>query len=75
MFTYFNIDAEKARQSYKRLKGGQVRIVHRHLLNAVDRYMTARRIDDDRTNVLALRQLSAVYALLDVKRELQAEGY
>lgn len=75
MFTYYNIDAEKARQSYKRLKGAQVRIVHRHLLNAVDRYMTARRIDSDEVNVLALRQLSAVYALLDVKRELQAEGY
>jgi hypothetical protein len=75
MTTYYNIDAEKARQSYKRLKGAQVRIVHRHLLAAVDRYMIARRIDDDCTNVLALRQLSAVYALNAVKRELQAEGY
>jgi hypothetical protein len=37
--------------------------------------MIARRIDDDCTNVLALRQLSAVYALNAVKRELQAEGY
>jgi hypothetical protein len=74
---YYNIDAEKARQSYKRLKGRQVRIVHRHLLKAVDRYMTACLIDDDDdgVNVLALRQLSAIYALLAVKRELQAEGY
>jgi len=75
VFTYYNIDAEKARQSYKRLKGGQVRIVHRHLLKAVDRYMTACLIDDDGVNVLALRQLSAIYALVAVKRELQAAGY
>ena len=54
-----------------------MRIVHRHLLKAVDRYMTACLIDDDDdgVNVLALRQLSAIYALLAVKRELQAEGY
>lgn len=72
---YRNIDADKAHRSFKRLKGRQVRIVHRHLLATVDQYMSARRADDGSVNVLALRQLSAVWALVALKRELQAEGY
>jgi hypothetical protein len=53
-----------------------VRIVQRHLLDAVDRVMTARAFFDhcgDKT--LLLRSLSEVYALNAVKRELRAEGY
>jgi hypothetical protein len=76
MTAYRNIDADKAHKSFKRLKGRQVRIVHRHLLAAVDRVMTARAFFDhcgDKT--LLLRSLSEVYALNAVKRELRAEGY
>lgn len=72
---YRNIDADKARRSFKRLNGRQVRILQRHLLVTVDQYMSARRADDGSVNVLALRQLSAVWALVALKRELQAEGY
>lgn len=72
---YRNIDADKARRSFKRLNGRQVRILQRHLLATVDKYMSARRADDGSVNVLALRQLSAVWALVALKRELQAEGY
>jgi len=72
---YRNIDADKARHSFKRLKGRQVRILQRHLLEAVDQYMTARSLNDGSVNVLALRRMTAVYALVALKRELQAEGY
>jgi len=73
--SYYNIDADKAHRSFKRLKGGQVRILQRHLLRAVDLYMSSRHLNDGSVNVLALRQMSAVYALVALKRELQAEGY
>jgi hypothetical protein len=52
-----------------------VRILQRHLLEAVDQYMTARSLNDGSVNVLALRRMTAVYALVALKRELQAEGY
>ncbi len=77
--SYRNIDAEKAHRSFKRLKSRQVRIVHRHLLQAVDTLMTARAFwaahGDGGVDVFFLRQMSAVYTLVALKRELQAEGY
>jgi hypothetical protein len=75
MTAYHRIDADKAHHSFKRLKSRQVRILHRHLLQAVDLYMSARLLSDGGVNVLALRQMSKVYALVALKRELQAEGY
>ena len=76
MTTYRNIDADKARRSFTRLKGRQVRVVQRHLLAAVDRVMTARAFfDHSGDKTLLLRSLSEVYALNAVKRELQSEGY
>ena len=73
---YINIDSKKAGRSYKCCKdhpqGRALGVVQKQLLTAVDRYMTARRIDGDETNVLALRQLSVIYALVATKRALQA---
>ena len=73
---YTNIDTKKAGRSYKCCKdhpqGRALGIVQRQLLDAVERYMTARRVHSEGANVLALRQLSAIYALVATKRALQA---
>jgi hypothetical protein len=79
MTAYHRIDADKAHHSFKRLKSRQVRIVHSHLLKAVDCLMVYRaahaQYGDDGVDILSLRQMSAVWALVALKRELQAEGY
>lgn len=73
---YRNIDSKKAGLSYKccvdHPQGRALGIVQRQLLDAVDTYMTARRFDGKVANVLALRHLSAIYALVATKRALQA---
>ncbi len=72
---YRNIDSKKAGRSYKccidHPQGRALGIVQKQLLAAVDNYVTARRFGGDGVNILALRKLSTVYALVAVKRDLQ----
>ncbi len=73
---YNNIDIKKAGRSFKCCKyhpqGRALGIIQKQLLEVVDDYMTARRVRGEGANVLALRHLSAIYALVATKRALQA---
>jgi len=72
---YSDIDSKKAGRSYKccidHPQGRALGIVQKRLLTAVDHYMTARRVPGEGARVLALRYLSAIHALVAVKRDLQ----
>ena len=75
-----HIDSKKAGRSYKccdgHPQGRALRVVQQRLLKAVDRHITARRFgaqyySDGSVNILALRTLSEIHALVAVKRDLQ----
>jgi hypothetical protein len=72
-----NIDGAKAIRSYKCcVDHPQARALHalqRRLLKATDAYISAKSLGDrDGVNVLALRHLSRIYALTELKRDLRA---